>query len=356
MTMRRRAALLSMLALGAPASAFASAEEGGIATLGGEGSASKTRLDLPAGRSRFRVVPPRNAFVTVAVFGPPRALLGLEMIGGGIAGRLKRNGSVDEDGLLPRTLSFSTDGAVEPFDIAVDLTDPANVQLVWARIDDDKEPTRKGLKDGSEVPRALIGFPVPATPRDGYAIAPSGRYVFARIDVVKSLLVSLDKARKRFNGDPIFLSDASQWNGKRPKTDIGNIRHISHEGGCDIDIALPASDTLPSSIRDHCRGVRLETDRFGCAPGTAKGVNFDRLTYFLGTLADEAPGRIVKIYLDDVYRREVIRVAPTLRDRGLMKEAGLVALGEDGVLVASSWHTDHVHVRFAGEKARSPFG
>ena len=169
------------------------------------------------------------------------------------------------------------------------------------------------------------------------------------------MMAAFEKTRKTFDSDPIAISDASQWDGKRPKTDINVVRHISHQGGCDVDIALPANDTFPSTLRDHCRGVRLTEDRFGCSPGTAKGVDFERLAFLLGTFAEEAPGRIVKVFLDDAYRREVIRVAPTLHEKKLIKEAGLVALGEDGVLVASPWHTDHVHVRFSGEKGRSLF-
>jgi hypothetical protein len=52
----------------------------------------------------------------------------------------------------------------------------------------------------------------------------------------------------------------------------------------------------------------------------------------------------------------VVRVAPSLHERGFIKDAGVLALAEDGVLVASPWHTDHVHVRFAGEQARTLFG
>jgi hypothetical protein len=313
------------------------------------------RTTLPAGRSTIEVTLPAASFVTIAILGPKEALLGLTTHGGPLARRMRTRGSLEEDGLLPRTLSVLTSDAEETLELTVDVADPVQAVLVAAPSSEDQEPTPKGLKSGAESPRALVGFPAPRTDKDGYVLASAGRYVFARIDVVKSMLVAFEKARKRFNADPIAISDASQWDGKRPKTDIGNIRHISHEGGCDVDIAFPANDTLPSTIRDHCRGVRLETDRFGCAPGTAKGIDFERLCYFLGVLADEAPGRIVKIFLDDVYRREVIRVAPTLKDKGFIKEAGLVALSEDGILVASPWHTDHLHVRFGGEKARPLF-
>lgn len=348
--MRRRGALASLLALGlcVPARRAAASEEL---------SPESPRLQIPAGRSLISVRFPDDAYATLAIVGPPHALLGLQPIGGPLAARLRSRDPLDEDGLLPRTLSVLTgppsERGASQIELFVDVTDPVEAALVWAPASDDREPTPRGLKDGSEQARALVGFPVPRSSKDGYMIASAARYVFARIDVVKSLQVSFEKARRKYNGDPIAISDASQWDGKRPKSDVSQVRHISHEGGCDVDIAFPANDTVPSTLRDHCRGVRLENDRFGCSPGTARGVDFERLAYLLGTLADEAPGRITKVFLDDVYRRELVRVAPALHERKFIKEAGLLALGEDGVLVASPWHTDHLHVRFAGEKARS---
>ncbi len=317
--------------------------------------AKAPRAVLPGGRCRLRVTLPTSAIVTIAILGPRDALLGLGISGGRIASRLRRRRPLEEDGLLPRMMTVMTGDESETLDLIVETIDPVEVVMLTARASDAAEPTPQGLKNGSEQPRPLIGFPVPRSDRDGYQIASAARYVFARIDVVLSMISAFEKTRKRFDSDPIAISDASQWNGKRPKTDINVVRHISHEGGCDVDIALPANDTFPSTLRDHCRGVRLTEDRFGCSPGTAKGVDFERLAFLLGTFAEEAPGRILKVFLDDAYRREVIRAAPILHEKKLIKEAGLVALGEDGVLVASPWHTDHVHVRFSGEKGRSMF-
>jgi len=316
---------------------------------------SEPRVVLPAGRCRLLVSLPKSAIATVAILGPRDALLGLGISGGRIANRLRKRRPLEEDGLLPRTMTVLTEDEAETVELIVEVIDPVEVVLLVARAAEATEPTLQGLKNGTEQARPLIGFPVPSSDRDGYQIASAARYVFARIDVVLSMIAAFEKTRRKFDSDAIAISDASQWDGKRPKTDINVVRHISHQGGCDVDIALPANDTFPSTLRDHCRGVRLAEDRFGCSPGTAKGVDFDRLAFLLGTFADEAPGRINKVFLDDAYRREVIRVAPSLHEKKLIKEAGLVALGEDGVLVASPWHTDHVHVRFTGEKGRSLF-
>lgn len=342
---QRRSALATLAALPFVGSRAAAEEPAALAP-------DTPRVVLPAGRSVVDVVVPARSFATLAVLGPGRSLLGADLIGSRAARTRRR--PLDEDGLLPRTISLRTEDESEALQLIVDVSDPVEVRLVWAKVDEDREPSFKGLKDGTEAPRPLVGFPAPRSDKDGYFLASPARYVFARIDVVRSLMSAFQAVTKRFKlPDPIGISDATQWNGRRPRGDIDQVRHISHDGGCDVDIAIPAADGIPSTVRDHCKGVRLETDRYGCSPGTAKGVDFERLAYLLGTLADEAPGRIIKVFLDDVYRREVIRIAPSLQERKWIKETGALALAEDGVLVASPWHTDHVHVRFSGEKARA---
>ncbi len=344
----RRRVLVGLAGLGAAALPVVGRAEG--ATL----SIERPEIALAAGRSIFTIVAPPNAFVSIAVTGPREALLGMTFVGEG-ARVLRANTPIDEDGLLPRVVSFQTGDSPEPLAAVVEVVDAALVAMAWATEIDDREPTPKGLKDGTEVARPLVGFPAPASDKLGYALAVPGRYLFARVDVVKALVSAFEKTRKRFKSDPIYIGDASQWDGRRPKTDLGEPRHISHDGGCDVDIGIPAIDTFPSSLRDHCRGVRLEVDRYGCSPGTARGVDFDRLAYLLGTLVDEGPGRLVKVFLDDVYRREVVRVVPRLFEKRFLKETARTALGEEGILVASPWHTDHVHIRFSGEKGRAMF-
>lgn len=313
-------------------------------------------LALPAGRSRIQVTAPAASFVSIAIRGPREALLGARAFGDGLLGRSLRVRAMDEDSLLPRLFSGETaPGEPEVLSMLVDVVDPVTLAIAAVSTSDDKEPTAKGLKEGTESPRPLIGFPAPASWRAGYVVGGPARYAFGRIDVVKSLVKAFAKTRKTFSSDPLWISDMSQWNGKRPKSDLGEVRHISHEGGCDVDLGLPASDTLDGNVRDHCKRVFLDPTHAGCAPGTAKGVDFERLAYVLGVLADETEGRITKVFLDDVYRREVIRVAKDLRERDLLKEDAQAALSEEGVLVASPWHTDHVHVRFAGERARALF-
>ena len=308
---------------------------------------------LPAGRSRVAVKVPAGAFTTVGILGPQRALLGMSAFGDELARLAETRGPTDEDGLLPRFLGFAPQPETQTLELLVDVVDPVVVRMACAFESDEKAPTQRGLKDGTEVARPLVAMPLPKQDADGYALGIAARYVFLRVDVVRLLLAAFAKTKKKMGGDPIQMSDASQWNGKRPRSDIAVVRHISHEGGCDVDLGLPANDTYPSSLRDHCRGVRLDSEHFGCSPGTAKGVDFTRLAFFLGQLADE--GVLVKVFMDDAYRREVIRAARELGDKGMLGASAGVALGEDGVLIASPWHTDHLHVRFWGEKGRAPF-
>lgn len=318
------------------------------------GSRDEEPILLPSGRSTVELVAPPASFVSVAIRGPRHALLGARALGDGrLARALDRGTALDEDGLLPRLFSGVTLDEEERVSLLVDVTDPVTVTLVSAPVADDAPPRLRGPKDEPPPSRPLVGMPPPEGARAGYVVLGPARYAFARIDVVKSLRVAFAKTRKRFGNDPIAVSDMSQWNGRRPKQDLGEVRHISHDGGCDVDLALPASDFQPSDVRDHCKRVFLDPTHAGCAPGTAKGVRFDVLAHLLGALVDEADGRVVKIFVDDVFRREIIREAKILHEREWIADGARGALSEEGVLVASPWHTDHVHVRFTGERARA---
>lgn len=315
-------------------------------------SVAGPRTSLPAGRSGVAVEIPAGAFVSIAVLGAPEALLGFDLTGSPLARIARRASPLDEDGYLPHVVSFRPQEEAEEVFLTIDVVDPVDVALVVSSSDEAFAPSPKALASGADRPRPLVGMPAPRSARDGYMLQVPARYLFARIDVAMALLSAFEKTYRTFKRDPIAISDISQWDGRRPKTDRSMPRHISHVGGADVDIGLPALDTFPSTTRDHCRGVLLDPDHFGCAPGSGKGVDFERLGFFLGTLVDESPGAIVKVFMDDVYRRELVRVAPDLRRADLIKDEALAALSEDGVVVASPWHTDHFHVRFRGEQGR----
>jgi hypothetical protein len=310
---------------------------------------------LSEGRTTLEVEIPERAFVSIAVLGPKDALLGFDLAGSPAADAARSASPLDEDGILPHVVSFAPRETSEVMEVTVDAASPVDLALVAASLDEAVAPSPKGLADGIEFARPLVGIPAPRSRAEGYFVQVPGRYVFARIDVAIALLGAFEKTAKRYKRDPIAVSEISQWDGKRPRTDLNNPKHISHVGGSDADIAFAAIDGVPSTQRDHCKGVLLDKEHWGCAPGSINGVDVERVTHFLGVLIDASPGQIVKIFMDDAYRQEIIRVAPDLKRYGFIGDEALAALSDDGVIVASPWHTDHFHVRFKGEKGRSPF-
>ena len=141
---------------------------------------------------------------------------------------------------------------------------------------------------------------------------------------------------------------------RSPATAPALPRHISHEGGRDVDIALAASDELPSTVLAHCTGVLVEEGVQGCGPGTARGFDATRTAYFLGVLFETAPP-VEKIFIDDVYLREVRKAAEKLHERRILKDPAFEGLMDDLIVRPSPWHTDHFHVRFAGPPGKPSF-
>lgn len=317
---------------------------------------STNRVALSAGQSVVDIDILAGRMVSVGVFGPPDALLGFTVLGDPLARAVRTNGSLDEDGRLPRIASLPVSEVPTSIRVVVDLSEPAD--LAWTSVEpvEADAPRKKWLRTGVTAARPLVGLPAPRGRADGYMLQAPSRYHFIRVDVAAVIMAALRKTERRFRAGPIAVADISQWNGDRPATDQGLPRHISHVGGRDVDLALPANDGIPSTIRDHCRGVLVEEDAYGCAPGTVRGLDAMRLAHLLGAIVDLAPpGDVVKVYLDDAYIREVRRMVPELVARRWIGEEGEAALSEEGILVASPWHTDHLHVRFSGEPGRPGF-
>lgn len=319
-------------------------------------TAGSVAASLEAGRHLLDLALPAGAFVAVGLFGPAASLRGVTLVGDAAPVRAARSsGPIDEDGMLPRVLAFAPCERGCRLGLVVDVTDPVAIEVTTADPAEIVAPPPRELARGDARARPLVALPPPSSADDGYVLQTPHRYAFLRVDVALVLREALRVTRRRLRGDPIALGDASQWDGNRPATDRGAPRHISHVGGRDIDIALPSSDGTQSLVRDRCRGVLLAEDRYGCAPGTVKGLDAVRLALLLGAMCDLAPGEIVKIFLDDVYRKEVVAIAPSLVEKRWLKAEAAAALSEDGVLIASPWHTDHVHVRFRGEPGRPLF-
>jgi hypothetical protein len=295
---------------------------------------------------------PSGSYVSVGVFGPADALLGFDVLAPASLGVLRAQSALDEDGILPRILSFRA-----PLDdVAVSFVVDASAAVDLRRIAVHAADRGRRLESAAGPANRrsarqwpLVGVPMPRGREDGYLLQSPGRYQFLRLDIAEVLLAALRQTRVRFRRDPIAIADITQWDGLRPATDLGRPRHISHEGGRDVDLALPADDGEPSTVRSHCTGVLVEADVHGCAPGTVHGLDALRLAYLIGLLLDGPPEvRLERVYTDAVYVIEIRRAARTLRERRWIKPEGFDSLFDDNVFRASPWHTDHIHIRWSG--------
>jgi hypothetical protein len=329
--------------------------------------AAGRRLALPLGRSTLvlergrwvvTVAAPIESFVTIGVTGPAGALRGFEVVAPKQLKRL-RTGASSDDGRLPTFVSFQTRETVDDITVVIDVKH--RVRLLRLVVDH---------ADRNAPPHRLVGLPYPVEGRAGYFLQAPTRYQFVRSDVAGALRAAFKQTRIRFKRGPIATGDASQWNGERPASDMDQPRHISHAGGRDVDIGLPSSDESASKILRRCDGVLVENDRLECSPGTVRNVDAVRLAYFLGLLIDgptpsgrhidnpdRRPGPIAEvetIFTDQAYIDEIRRALPKLRRKRWIHDEAYGALGEEGLLRPSPWHTDHVHIRFIGDDAVVP--
>jgi len=329
------------------------------------------RDSLPLGEGRWvvTVAVPAGRLVTLGVAGPADALRGFELVAPKQLKRL-RTGALDDDGRLPTFVSFQTRALDHDISVVVDVAH--SVQLLRALADPNDFAARetRDLKLGKARPRSLIGLPYPLERRAGYFLQAPTRYQFARVDVVAALRAAFKQTRIRFKRGPIGVGDVSQWNGERPATDMDKPRHISHVGGRDVDIGLPTTDESPATIVRRCEGVLVDKDVLECGPGTVKNVDAVRLAYFLGLLldgptpggrhidnVDRRPGPLAEvetIFTDQAYIDEIRKALPKLRRKRWIHDEAYGALGDEGLLRPSPWHTDHVHIRFMGEPAGVP--
>ncbi|MBW2452949.1 MAG: hypothetical protein JRI68_00465 [Deltaproteobacteria bacterium] len=329
----------------------------------------QTSLALGEGRWAVKVTVPAARYVTIGVAGPAKALVAFDVIGDGALRRL-RTGAVKDDGLLPAFLSFETPAEEQILTVVVDVEAPVTLLRVAADPTDIGERSRRALRLGKAQPRLLVGLPAPIERRAGYLFQMPQRYAFLRADVAAALRAALRQTKIRFKGNGIAIGDATQWNGDKPASDRGKPRHIHHDQGRDIDLGLPSSDDSPSLLQRRCEGVLVEKDELKCGPGTVQNLGARRLAYFLGLLIDgPTPGgrhvpdadrrsgplaEVESILTDQAYVDEIRKALPALRRKRWIHDEAFGALGEEGLLRPSSWHTDHVHITFKGESALVP--
>jgi len=324
----------------------------------------RDQLRVPAGRWRITTSIPAGRYVSLGVLGDVDGLRRFDLVSSPVITGLRARASQQEDGRLPAFVSFINEA--EAHEITVELELARDGWFVRLEADPNdlgpREP--QDLRLGKVEPRALVGLPQALGPSAGYSSQAPQRYQFVRVDVAAALRAAFRQTRKRFRRNAIGVGDASQWNGERPASDLGRPRHIRHEGGRDVDLALPSAGS-PSTIRRRCKGVMVGRDVLRCSPGTVQAFDALRLAYFLGLLLDgptpegryvpepeKRPGPIAKvkaIYTDQVYIDEIRKALEILRERYWIHEEGYADLSEDGLLYASAWHVDHVHIQFDGE-------
>lgn len=321
----------------------------------------RTTLAVPPGRFVIPVSLPSHRTVVVAVAGPASAVRRFEVLG---RGPLRRVETLRGDGELPSFVTFPTPADPEPLLVVVDADAP--VALHRIDLGEADVGTRRHGPNGA-LP--LVGLRPPTSAKSGYALATAPRYGFLRADAAEALRIALREVRRRFEREPIAIGDASQWNGERPASDRHLPRHVSHHEGRDVDVGLPGSDG-DSSIRHRCKLVVSPPDRAMCEPGSVVGLDAERLAYLLALLVEgpsprgrfvadsrRRPGPIAPVELvfaDPELIAAVRSSVHALRARRWVHDEAVSALDDDRILRASPWHTDHVHVRFAGAPARVP--
>lgn len=316
-------------------------------------------LALSPGRYAVRVHVPPSRLVSLAVSGPSRALRGFEVVG---RGRLARLQTELVDGELPAFVTFASTSDAEPLLVVIDSESP--VTLHRAEFPFFEEPASARADASTLLP--LVGMPTPTSKKAGYRLAVAPRYAFLRADASEALRAAFREARSRFGREPIAVGDATQWNGERPANDRLLPRHISHHEGRDVDLGLPGTDG-DSSMRHRCKLDLAQPERVTCVAGSVTGLDAHRLAFLFARLLEGPSPRTKRsrgpksqarplaplelIFADAAYIEAVRAVLPVLARRRWILPETLERLADDRLLRASPWHTDHVHVRFAGHAA-----
>lgn len=232
--------------------------------------------------------------------------------------------------------------------------DPSGPRTFWARVTShDAEPlpttltiTRVPFEDAPVCDADcahLLQLPLPNDPaRDGYTTRTSTvfRYQYGRRDLV----MFVRHAGQRmidFGMAPFIPEDFSQWDGETPGTDVGALRHASHQRGKDVDISLYGDDGL-SEWRSYCTTAAGSSGR-ECVPGTIENFDGYANAIFFGDFF--ATGRVTMCFLDQELIPAAIRGADEAAAVGEL-DASLVALYSDGRHL-QHWpnHDNHIHVR-----------
>jgi hypothetical protein len=145
--------------------------------------------------------------------------------------------------------------------------------------------------------------------------------------------------------------DLSQWDGETPGTDVGALRHASHQRGKDVDLSLYGSDG-ESTWRSYCDTTSTSGGR-ECLAGTEHDFDGVANAVFFGDFL--ATGRVTMSFLDAELHPGLFAGAETASAMGML-DPSLVELFSDGVHV-QHWpnHDNHIHVRVSEADGASTF-
>jgi hypothetical protein len=199
----------------------------------------------------------------------------------------------------------------------------------------------EGIKCAADCAK-LLQLPLPNDKAvDGYAVtAAPARYQFGRRDMVMFIRqVAAEMAKTGHSA--IEVADISQWNGETPGTDVGALRHLSHQRGKDVDLSLYGLDKK-SVWRSYCT---TETTSGGTICKTGTATNFDAYTNaaFFGRFY--ASDRVTYMFLDQVLIAEVKPQAAQVIKDGHVSATYAPYYADGKHLQHWPNHGNHVHVR-----------
>ena len=243
-----------------------------------------------------------------------------------------------------------TDGGVGRRALAV--YEPSAARTYWVRVrspvvlSGNLQVTRTSFQDAIACPAdcdRLLQLPLPIDPRiDGYT-SDAGtvfRYQFGRRDLVM-FIRHAGQVVAAAGMTPIIPYDFSQWDSLTPGTDVGALRHVSHQRGKDIDVSLYGSDGV-SVWRSYCTAHTSSAGR-ECVAGTMQGLDGYATARMLAAVF--ASHRVTMCFLDRELIGPVRTGAASASHDGLF-DPSLLPLFSDGTHL-QHWpnHDNHVHIR-----------
>jgi hypothetical protein len=148
---------------------------------------------------------------------------------------------------------------------------------------------------------------------------------------------------------PFLVQDVSQWDGATPGTDVGALRHASHQRGKDVDLSIYGEDG-EAPFRSYCT-TQNDGDGRECLPGTVVGYDGHASAIMFASFF--ATGRVTHGFLDQELITPSIAGAEQAALAGEL-DGTLLPLYSDG-LHLQHWpnHDNHIHVRVSEDAART---